>query len=460
MTDLALDQSSQRHKDQDGRLHIAWTPISKAMVCPYYGREIPRWRELGLDPNRIYQLWRHPEELNRAASTFNNVQVMSSHVAVNADDPKEEFVAGSLGTDCEFRSPYLGNSMVIWRAEDIAAIENNRRRQISAGYYYDADMTPGEYEGCAYDGIMRNIRANHVALVEAGRAGPDVLVTDSGEMHMPQALTSRKALIARGALAAFLRPHLLPGTTLALDQALGGVNRANWKTKKPEVLAAVIQFATPKLAKDAALDKVKADLQMALDRMDDEEDGDDDEVKAKDAEGESEEEREAREKREKEAKDKKAKDAKLAGDKKAAMDKLRARYDAARDKDFEDWAKEEEDEPEHKADDKAKDAKAMDAAITAAKADIRADFTAAAEARELVRPIVGNVSLALDTAEGIYRFALKQKGVDAKAVHASALKAMVQMLPVPNKRLAMATDAAPAASLHQKFPDLARIGHA
>jgi hypothetical protein len=41
-------------------------------------------------------------------------------------------------------------------------------------------MTPGTSpEGEKYDGRMTQIVANHIALVEAGRAGPDVMVADS-----------------------------------------------------------------------------------------------------------------------------------------------------------------------------------------------------------------------------------------------------------------------------------------
>lgn len=443
MSDVALDRSLRR-KDDDGRLHIEWTPISKATVNPYYGREIPGCQELGLDPDRIYQLWRHPEELAKAAPTFNNIQVMSQHVAVSVDSPQAEQVAGSLGTDCEFRPPYLGNSMVIWRAEDIAAIEANKRRQISAGYYYRADMTPGTYEGLRYDGIMRDIRANHVALVEAGRAGPDVLVTDSGEMIMPRvALNSRKAIIAKGGLAVFLKPHLLPGTTLALDEALGGVNRANFKTKKPEVVDAVMKFITPNLATDAKPDTIRSDLRLALDRMDDEEDGEaeDDEIKAMDDEEDDDDE-----KKKKAAEDKRAKDAamKSARDKKAK--------DAAMKK-----TRDEKDDDDKDDDDKAEDSKkAMDAAIDKLKADMR-DAT---EAREIVRPIAGKVDIAMDSAEAIYRYTLDVAKVPHKGVHPTALKPMVQMLISAKdaaRRPAIAMDASAASSVHQKFPGLSRI---
>lgn len=446
MTDLAFDRS-ERFKDQDGHLHVKTTNLSKSCVNPYRGAEIPSYQALGLKPDQIYQLFRNPDELAKAAPTFNNLRLMSRHVAVSANDPQEKLVAGSTGTDARFEPPYLVNSLVIWRQEDIDDVESREKCELSCGYYYDADMTPGTYQGLRYDGVMRNIRGNHVALVEAGRAGPDVLVHDSKENVMP--LASRKALIVKGALAAYLKPRLLPGTVLALDSILGSVNGANWKTQKPLVLATVTALATPKLAQDAALTDLPTFIG-ALDEEDmeaEDEFEDDDDKKKKEAE-------------DKAARDKKAKDAKPARDAKRAKDAKKGK-----DKDLEEWAEEEEDEPEHKAkdemDDKAKDSgKAMDAAIDAAEKRIAARFTAAAEAREIVRPYVGQVALALDTAAGIYEFTLKANKVDTTGIDPSAYKAMVGMLPKPGQRsapLAFDSLARDGGGLDTMFPAIGRI---
>lgn len=43
---IAFDaQLSMRHIDDNGYLHVALTPISKACVNPYLGRELPSWEE-------------------------------------------------------------------------------------------------------------------------------------------------------------------------------------------------------------------------------------------------------------------------------------------------------------------------------------------------------------------------------------------------------------------------------
>ena len=117
----AFDRSA-RTIDADGRMHVAMSNISKATVNPYYGREIPGWEELGLSPDHIYNLLRDPGELAKAASTFNNLPLLSIHKAVSAAKPEKDLVVGSTGTDAEFSAPYLRNSLVIWDAAAIAGI--------------------------------------------------------------------------------------------------------------------------------------------------------------------------------------------------------------------------------------------------------------------------------------------------------------------------------------------------
>lgn len=56
---VALDRApSLRSYDDDGRLHIRVTNLSKANVCPYYGAEVSESEKHGLDPQKIYYLLR------------------------------------------------------------------------------------------------------------------------------------------------------------------------------------------------------------------------------------------------------------------------------------------------------------------------------------------------------------------------------------------------------------------
>jgi DNA-binding transcriptional MerR regulator len=198
MTLLAFDYQSARHIDADGRLHVSKSNISKAQVSKYYGQEIPGYLELGLDPTKIYKLYRPEEELAKAASTFNNLPILRTHQAVTANDPKPDLVIGSIGSDVSFEKPYLTASLCIWDAQEIAAIQSGVKQELSCSYRYVPKMSPGEYNGEKYDGEMTEIQANHLALVEAGRAGSDVYVSDENtikenEMENEESKNSLKA---------------------------------------------------------------------------------------------------------------------------------------------------------------------------------------------------------------------------------------------------------------------------
>jgi 8-oxo-dGTP pyrophosphatase MutT (NUDIX family) len=180
---LAFDRATTRSYDNNGFMSSEKSNISKATVNPYYGREInatmknkPGW--VPLKDEQQYNLLRHPEELAKAAPTFNGLPILNNHVALNSSKFKPEMVIGATGSDSEFSDPYLSNSLKFWRKPHIDDIEDGRKSQLSSAYSYEADMTPGEYNGVPYDGVMRNIKGNHVALVKEGRAGPDVVVED------------------------------------------------------------------------------------------------------------------------------------------------------------------------------------------------------------------------------------------------------------------------------------------
>ena len=103
-----------------------------------------------------------------------------------------------------------------------------------------------------------------------------------------------------------------------------------------------------------------------------------------------------------------------------------------RDRDRKEAEDEDDDGKEKKKaedeDDDEEDKAAMDAAlIRKAEENVMGRIRQANEARECVRPLVGDVSLvAMDSAESIYRFALDSIGSDHKGVHPSALKSMVE----------------------------------
>ena len=51
------------------------------------------------------------------------------------------------------------------------AMKRSGLKELSLGYSLDLDETPGVWNGQPYDAIQKNIRINHLALVQSARAG-------------------------------------------------------------------------------------------------------------------------------------------------------------------------------------------------------------------------------------------------------------------------------------------------
>jgi hypothetical protein len=446
---LAFDRASVRNVDQDGRLHVEITNISKATVNPYRGNEIPDWEKLGLDPDKIYMLLRDPQELEKAASTFNNIPLLDRHIPVTVDEPQKEYVVGSTGTDAAFVAPYLKNSLVVWDASAIAGIETDQQKELSCAYRYIADMTPGVYEGVAYDGVMRDIRGNHVALVEVGRAGPDVVVSDGDPFHSSEKTMkhSKTAVAVAAALGAYLRPKLAQDASIgSLAPIVRGITAKNLKSEMPRLIRAVENKAKGKLAQDADL----SDLADVLDVFKDDKDmaGDDD-VPAADPSDELATDDELM------SKLREMISAKLGDEEAERIMSALGEPTGAQDEppDFE--GKPEKPETVSK--------QAMDAALKKAADDATANavkrMQAVNVAEKEVRPIVGDVA-AMDSAEAIYKFALDAKNIDTEGVHPSAYRSMVKMLLAQDsapKPSTIAMDSADAKAYAEKFPNAGRL---
>jgi len=109
-----------------------------------------------------------------------------AHRPVTNDHPKEAV------TSDNWRQHAVGNTadevvrdggrvripLMVSDGAAIADVESGKR-QLSAGYTCDLDFTPGVSEFGAFDAQQRNIRINHIAIVQRGRAGEDVRIGDN-----------------------------------------------------------------------------------------------------------------------------------------------------------------------------------------------------------------------------------------------------------------------------------------
>lgn len=199
---VAFDKASARHYDDNGHLIVDSTVITKAAVNPYYGKEIPDYESLGLDPEKIYNMLRDPVELEKGMHTLGEKQLLIKHIFVSADEPQKESIAGTIGSNLEMVGDDIKGSLTVWDKEAINLIESGKLAELSASYFYDPVMKSGTFNGQPYDGIMTNIRGNHVALVERGRIGRDALVADALPKLMELNMKLKKGAAAKVNLAA------------------------------------------------------------------------------------------------------------------------------------------------------------------------------------------------------------------------------------------------------------------
>ena len=420
---LAFDKASARTIDKDGRMHVSRSNISKANVCPYMGKEIPGWQSLGLDADKIYRLYRDPEELAKSAATFNNLPILLDHTYVSAEKPEKERVIGSM-SGVEFDTPYLAADLCFWDKSAIDAINAEAIEELSSAYHYKADMTPGTTpEGEAFDGVMRDIVGNHLALVERGRAGSDVIVADSDpffkkESAMKQTKLGKALMVTLSAAS----------PKIAQDSALLGlVGGAVKKTfDKQKVVQAIC-------AMDEEIDAEKADeIIDAVLGVEDEPkpvepkpvmDEDDGGAKSKHAEIID----------YLKSKGLDASDLEAVGNMLTRMDRP-----YASDEDMQ--AKVEEE---------------VKTAADSLRKEIKQHYAELDKARSAVRPVVGEV-IGMDSAADVYKFALKHMGIDYSGMPDAGLSKLFAVAATkkaePSRPVAM-----DSASVKKAIPGLDRF---
>lgn len=122
--------------------------------------------------------YRPQEEVGKpdSLSTFGMKPATWGHppVLLDADNTKK-FQVGYSGSQVRFNDGFVEVALVVTDRDAIERIKRKDATEVSAGYKVDYDPTPGlTPEGEQYDGVQRNIRVNHIAIVPRGRAGPEV----------------------------------------------------------------------------------------------------------------------------------------------------------------------------------------------------------------------------------------------------------------------------------------------
>lgn len=178
---LAMDK---REYDTNGWFEVKDNPLSLVGVFPYLGRSI----DPEADPDKLFSVYRPAEELAAAecVESFKLLPWVDDHTMLGSEEegltPAErKGVQGVIGQDVYFDGAdgdgvLKGNIKVF--SEAMASLIANGKKELSCGYRCRYEYAPGSFKGQAYDYVQRDIRGNHLALVDNGRMGPDVAVLD------------------------------------------------------------------------------------------------------------------------------------------------------------------------------------------------------------------------------------------------------------------------------------------
>jgi hypothetical protein len=177
---------SKRSKTPEGYLVIEANRIARPGILNYKAIELGLTDREPMDTVKVYRdesVLFSPEVMD----SFKNKPVTLEHPPVMLDlSNVTEYQKGFTKEDVTQDNGFLTVSMVVQDKKAIEAIESGSHSEISAGYKADINFRDAE----DYDAVMDTVKGNHVALVERGRNGREVRVSD----HEPKTQTRGKGM--------------------------------------------------------------------------------------------------------------------------------------------------------------------------------------------------------------------------------------------------------------------------
>lgn len=149
--------------------------------CARTGIQVYTGAELGRPDLSTVKVYR-PEGAvfdKQSLASFAGKPVTDNHPAemVTADNWKQ-LARGTIGNDIARDGEFVRVPVMLMDADLISKVESGKR-EVSMGYTMDVAFDAGETpDGEAYDAIMSNLKMNHLAVVERGRAGKECRVGD------------------------------------------------------------------------------------------------------------------------------------------------------------------------------------------------------------------------------------------------------------------------------------------
>ena len=170
--------ATHREVDQNNYVLIDKNPISRSGVFPYLGKSIG-----ASEPDKVYNVYRPDSELSdpEAINSFKLIPLVNDHTMLGSKEqhltpPEDKGVEGVTGDLVEYKNGVLYANLKIFSQKLYDMIKRGKT-DLSLGYRCAYEKTAGIFNGTPYEYIQRQLRGNHIALVDEARC--DVAVLDS-----------------------------------------------------------------------------------------------------------------------------------------------------------------------------------------------------------------------------------------------------------------------------------------
>ena len=208
---------------------------------------------------------RLPEEVEASMETLTGVPVTNTHpeelvsvenaseyvVGMTSERPKMIKIEGDTNHD------YVQQKLTIFDQNTIDQIQTGAKRELSLGYTLDLEETSGTWNGEQYDSIQRNIRYNHLSLVNKGRAGELCRIQLDGKEINLDGVSSDEVLTNNQHIGEDMKFFNIDGTEYTEDRVKALLVDLGAKSNELAKVTANLDSVTAKL--DVFEEKAKAD---------------------------------------------------------------------------------------------------------------------------------------------------------------------------------------------------------
>ncbi len=154
--------------------------IARTGIQEYLASELGFHKTRGMKAGDIVRLYRPAEEVfsQDTLASFEGQTLTMGHPADDVEASNWKKLAVGDFSGLAQKDAFVCAEVTVRDADAVIGVIKGRK-QLSCGYVFDCDMTPGKTaDGAAYDGVMRNIRGNHLAIVDRARGGPGCRIAD------------------------------------------------------------------------------------------------------------------------------------------------------------------------------------------------------------------------------------------------------------------------------------------